>query len=92
MTRRDVSAGPYIEGRSVHVCNVGDSRATLGEVNSQGRLRAVDLSHDQTPFRDDECQRVKAAGARYGRGLPDVARHVIARHLNHEWRVRIARP
>jgi cGMP-dependent protein kinase 2 len=53
-----------IKGRSVHVCNVGDSRATLGEVNSQGRLRAVDLSHDQTPFRDDECQRVKAAGAR----------------------------
>ena len=54
-----------IKGRKLYVCNVGDSRATLGEVRpSDGALRAVDLSHDQTPFRDDECQRVKAAGAR----------------------------
>jgi serine/threonine protein phosphatase PrpC len=54
-----------VKGRKLHVCNVGDSRATLGEVRpSDGKLRAVDLSHDQTPFRDDECSRVKAAGAR----------------------------
>lgn len=28
------------------------------------KLTAFDLSHDQTPFRGDECERVKAAGAR----------------------------
>ena len=39
--------------------------ATCGKIaNGAGRLRALDLSHDQTPFRRDECERVKKCGAR----------------------------
>ena len=52
-----------VDGKRLYVGNVGDSRATLAE--RQGRnLIAIDLSHDQTPFRQDECERVKRSGAR----------------------------
>ncbi len=37
--------------------------SVLAEV-VDGKVTAVDLSHDQTPFREDECERVKEAGAR----------------------------
>lgn len=60
----------HIKGRDMYVMNVGDSRATMaiaarnkdGEVT--GAVDTVDLSSDQTPFRADECERVKRAGAR----------------------------
>jgi cGMP-dependent protein kinase len=60
----------------MHVCNVGDSRAimayeqqgapgrALGALGSGGRLVAKTLSNDQTPYRKDERERCKAAGAR----------------------------
>ncbi|KAF8060315.1 protein phosphatase 2C [Scenedesmus sp. PABB004] len=61
-----------IRGRSLLVANVGDSRAVLGERvppghgggGGAGGFIARDLSIDQTPYRRDECERVKAAGAR----------------------------
>uniref|UniRef100_A0A6U4GZ25 protein-serine/threonine phosphatase n=1 Tax=Phaeomonas parva TaxID=124430 RepID=A0A6U4GZ25_9STRA len=57
-----------IHGNLCYVANVGDSRAivaqTTGEDDQNGRVIAKALSSDQTPYRRDECQRVKACGAR----------------------------
>ncbi|KAL3626187.1 hypothetical protein CASFOL_029736 [Castilleja foliolosa] len=50
-------------GDKLYVANVGDSRAVLA-VKEEDRVVARDLSIDQTPFRKDECERVKACGAR----------------------------
>jgi len=47
-----------------YIANTGDSRIVLGTADKRNKVIAVDLSHDQTPFRADERQRVKAAGAR----------------------------
>jgi serine/threonine protein phosphatase PrpC len=52
-----------VAGGTLHVANVGDSRAVAG-VWRAGRVVAEDLSWDQTPFRADERARVKACGAR----------------------------
>ncbi|KAJ7549507.1 hypothetical protein O6H91_07G056700 [Diphasiastrum complanatum] len=52
-----------VRGNTLYVANVGDSRAVLAERRG-GRLVAVDLSSDQTPYRADECDRVKLCGAR----------------------------
>ncbi|KAE8817459.1 putative protein phosphatase 2C 65 [Hordeum vulgare] len=52
-----------VAGATLHVANVGDSRAVAG-VWRDGRVAAEDLSWDQTPFRADERARVKACGAR----------------------------
>lgn len=53
----------FVIGDTLYVANVGDSRAVIG-VNSGNRVTAEDLSSDQTPFRKDECERVKLCGAR----------------------------
>ncbi|KAF6260280.1 phosphatase 2C-like domain-containing protein [Scenedesmus sp. NREL 46B-D3] len=54
-----------VRGRSLLVANVGDSRAVLAEkVQGGSGFIARDLSIDQTPYRKDEADRVKAAGAR----------------------------
>ncbi|XAR57163.1 Phosphoprotein phosphatase [Bertholletia excelsa] len=50
-------------GDTLYVANVGDSRAVIA-VKDGNRIIAEDLSHDQTPFRKDECERVKLCGAR----------------------------
>ncbi|KAI3692536.1 hypothetical protein L6452_32353 [Arctium lappa] len=52
-------------GDRLFVANVGDSRAVMS-VKEEGndRIVAEDLSSDQTPFRKDECERVKLCGAR----------------------------
>lgn len=52
-----------VRGRTIYVANVGDSRAVLAE-RVDGQLIARPLSHDHTPFREDECERVKQYGAR----------------------------
>ncbi|KAG2485550.1 hypothetical protein HYH03_015717 [Edaphochlamys debaryana] len=52
-----------IRGRTAYVANVGDSRAVLAERHGD-KVVAQDLSYDQTPFRRDECERVKRCGAR----------------------------
>lgn len=52
-----------IRGRSLCVANVGDSRAVLAE-RVGDKFVAVDLSIDQTPYRTDECERVRRCGAR----------------------------
>ncbi|KAL2458587.1 putative protein phosphatase 2C 35 [Forsythia ovata] len=51
-----------IEDR-LYVANVGDSRAVIA-IKEGNRVLAQDLSYDQTPFRKDECERVKLCGAR----------------------------
>ena len=54
-----------LDGDRIVVSNVGDSRAVLGKKGEDGiQLVAEDLSHDQTPFRDDEVERVRRMGAR----------------------------
>ncbi|KAK6122645.1 hypothetical protein DH2020_043621 [Rehmannia glutinosa] len=50
-------------GNKLYVANVGDSRAVLA-VKEENRVVSQDLSWDQTPFRKDECERVKLCGAR----------------------------
>ncbi|XP_027116146.1 probable protein phosphatase 2C 35 [Coffea eugenioides] len=52
-----------VVGDMLYVANVGDSRAVLA-VKEENKLVAEDLSYDQTPFRKDECERVKLCGAR----------------------------
>eukprot|EP01018_Ginkgo_biloba_P026545 Gb_23110 [translate_table: standard] len=52
-----------VRGKTLFVANVGDSRALIAEKRGNG-IVAVDLSSDQTPFRADECDRVKLCGAR----------------------------
>lgn len=52
-----------VSGDILFVANVGDSRAVIG-VYEGDRLVAEDLSHDQTPFRKDEYERVRLCGAR----------------------------
>jgi serine/threonine protein phosphatase PrpC len=43
----------------LYVANVGDSRAIIASQADDGKLKYSPLSHDQTPFRRDERERVK---------------------------------
>lgn len=52
-----------VRGRTIYVANSGDSRAVIAERRGEA-IVAVDLSVDQTPFREDELERVKLCGAR----------------------------
>ncbi|KAI7742552.1 hypothetical protein M8C21_033149 [Ambrosia artemisiifolia] len=54
-----------VVGDKLYVANVGDSRGVIGiKEGGDGHVVAQDLSQDQTPFRKDECERVKECGAR----------------------------
>lgn len=48
-------------GLDLHVANIGDSRAIVGERRGN-RVIAYTLSVDQTPYRKDERERIKASG------------------------------
>ncbi|XP_054812249.1 protein phosphatase 2C and cyclic nucleotide-binding/kinase domain-containing protein isoform X2 [Prosopis cineraria] len=52
-----------VRGRTIYVANSGDSRAVIAERRGNDVV-AVDLSMDQTPFRQDELERVRLCGAR----------------------------
>jgi serine/threonine protein phosphatase PrpC len=52
----------YFHGTQFTVANIGDSRAVVGEKKGK-RVIAYSLSIDQTPYRQDERERVKASGA-----------------------------
>lgn len=52
-----------VRGKTLYVANSGDSRAVIAERRGTD-IVAVDLSIDQTPFREDELERVKLCGAR----------------------------
>lgn len=51
------------KGDKLFVANVGDSRAIIASV-VDGRLVSSPLSSDQTPYRKDERERLKKAGAK----------------------------
>jgi serine/threonine protein phosphatase PrpC/serine/threonine protein kinase len=53
----------FQRGDKLYIANVGDSRAVIAtEVG--GELKASPLSSDQTPYRKDERERLKKAGAK----------------------------
>lgn len=52
----------FFKGAEMTIANIGDSRAVVGEKKGK-RVVAYSLSIDQTPYRADERERVKAAGA-----------------------------
>jgi len=52
----------FFNNTEVFVANIGDSRAIIGEKKGK-RVLAYSLSIDQTPYRQDERERVKQAGA-----------------------------
>jgi CRP-like cAMP-binding protein/serine/threonine protein phosphatase PrpC len=52
----------FFTGTQFTVANIGDSRAVVGEKKGK-RVIAYSLSIDQTPYRQDERERVKASGA-----------------------------
>jgi CRP-like cAMP-binding protein/serine/threonine protein phosphatase PrpC len=54
--------GAFFHGTQFTVANIGDSRAVVGEKKGK-RVIAYSLSIDQTPYRQDERERVKASGA-----------------------------
>ena len=51
-----------LEDDMLHIANVGDSRVIIGQRKGD-TLVAFPLSIDQTPYRQDERERCKAAGA-----------------------------
>ena len=51
----------FFDGLAVHVANLGDSRAVVGERRGD-KVVAVALSSDQTPYRADERKRIREAG------------------------------
>jgi cGMP-dependent protein kinase 2 len=58
-----------LRGATLYIANVGDSRAVAGVARPPppdgfGGVAAVPLSWDHTPFRKDEYDRVRRAGAR----------------------------
>lgn len=53
----------FINGNTLYISNVGDSRAIIG-VQEGARIVGKPLSCDQTPYRKDERERVKKYGAR----------------------------
>lgn len=54
-----------VRGKTLYVANVGDSRAVVAQRRrGDNGVEALDLSCDQTPFREDEYKRVKLCGAR----------------------------
>jgi serine/threonine protein phosphatase PrpC len=54
----------WIEGTTIKVANLGDSRAIVAARQSNGKLKAIALSQDQTPYRQDERERCKKTGCR----------------------------
>lgn len=59
-----------LTGAELWVGNVGDSRAVAGVLSGDGSsghnygVKAIDLTSDQTPFREDEKIRLRKSGAR----------------------------
>lgn len=54
-----------VRGKTLYIANVGDSRAVIAQrTRGYNGAEALDLSCDQTPFREDEYKRVKLCGAR----------------------------
>ncbi|KAJ4791708.1 hypothetical protein LUZ62_042954 [Rhynchospora pubera] len=53
-----------VYGDMLYVANVGDSRAVAGVLCGDDSVKVEDLSSDQTPFREDEKERVQKCGAR----------------------------
>lgn len=67
----------FFHGPQLTIANVGDSRAIVG-VRKGKRVVSISLSMDQTPYRHDEAERVRACGAEvmsYGQAEGSVPYH-----------------
>jgi serine/threonine protein phosphatase PrpC len=54
-----------IRGKTLTVCNIGDSRVILGRADPRtGKLKAVPVTDDHKPEREDEKKRILARGGR----------------------------
>lgn len=54
-----------VRGKTLTVANIGDSRVILGRRDARdGRLKAVEVSEDHKPDREDEEKRIVARGGR----------------------------
>ncbi|KAI9187720.1 hypothetical protein H9P43_002111 [Blastocladiella emersonii ATCC 22665] len=62
-----------LTARSVHVANLGDSRAVLGRVRPDGSVEAKPLSNDHTCSNKEELDRVLKKGARVERSATEGA-------------------
>lgn len=49
---------------TLHVANIGDSRAVMARRNDQGQIEAIPMSHDQKPEVEEEKKRILEAGGR----------------------------
>lgn len=48
----------YIKGKKIYGCNAGDSRAVLAKEEKNGSYKAIALSVDHKPDREDEMKRI----------------------------------
>ena len=54
----------YINGDKIYCANVGDSRAVIARLDDKGQLKALPLSDDHKPDREDERRRILQSGGR----------------------------
>jgi len=60
-----------IIGKMCYIGNLGDSRAVMGNIDSDGQVIAIEISIDHKPYRDVERDRILKAGGKIERSLVD---------------------
>eukprot|EP01054_Gregarina_sp_Poly1_P000301 Gregarina_sp_Poly_1__300@NODE_1074_length_5174_cov_263_109262_g746_i0_p2_GENE_NODE_1074_length_5174_cov_263_109262_g746_i0NODE_1074_length_5174_cov_263_109262_g746_i0_p2_ORF_typecomplete_len504_score93_47PP2C/PF00481_21/3_3e35PP2C_2/PF13672_6/7_4e14SpoIIE/PF07228_12/0_00018_NODE_1074_length_5174_cov_263_109262_g746_i01051616 len=61
-----------IEKKKLYVAHVGDSRAVLAQRNSEGQVKAVDLTNDHKPTMEGEKARIESKGGEVKRLEGDI--------------------
>jgi len=88
---RDMESGTtavtvMVRDGELQVANIGDSRAILVQCSGEDETKwtAVELTHDHTPFRHDELERVRCCGAQVATS-DEINGYVGAMHPS-EWK------